>query len=223
MATGVGILVGASVFLGAWTAAAAHGGGHHVAAHAPTAAGFAAGQASPADAAASAAVLPAGWTWYRDPAGRYAFGVPPAWHVAGPCPVGQAQSGEGTEVRLAPHDDACGVDAANDDIVVDVLPAASAPPQLVTGASTCSSSQPVTVGGVAGARIEHVSSACSDYPAEWYQFDAGGMVMTIAFDSASFCDFSTSPAPAPAYCAGTRGDFTSTLDALVRQTLTFRR
>lgn len=163
-----------------------------------------------------------GWTWYSDPHGRYAFGVPPSWHVYGPCAVGQTAAGEGTEVRIAPHDDVCGVDGVNDDIVVDVLPASSAS-GVQFGGDGCSSTAPVTVDGVAGTRIRHLSSGCGDAPAEWYRFSVGGAVITAGFDHASFCDFSVSPAPPAASCGGTRGDFSSTLDIVVAQTLRLHR
>lgn len=173
---------------------------------------------SPGGNASPAGATP-GWTPYADPSGAYAIRIPSGWHRFGPCSIGQTHAGEGTEIRLAPHDDTCGVDASNDDVVIDVMPAAAQPSLSLTGPAGCAAVAPVTVDGVAGTRIEHGSTACGDYPAVWYQFASRGRVVTMAFDAASFCDFSVSPAPAPAECGGTRGDFRSTLDTIVRQSL----
>lgn len=172
----------------------------------------------PAGTASSAGAVH-GWTPYADPSGVFAIRIPSGWHRFGPCSIGQTQAGEGSEIRLAPHDDACGVDASNDDVVLDVMPATAQPSLALTGPAGCAAAAPVTVDGVAGTRIEHRSSACGDYPAVWYQFASSGRVVTMAFDAASFCDFSVSPAPAAADCGGTRGDFRSTLDTIVRQSL----
>jgi hypothetical protein len=54
----------------------------------------------------------------------------------------------------------------------------------------------------------------------WYEFTVAGWALTIAFDEVSFCDFSMAPAPE---CTGERGNFTSILDDVVRQTMSFGR
>ena len=164
-----------------------------------------------------------GWTRYAGPSGAYAIRIPPSWHLFGPCAIGQTQPGQGNEVRLAPHDDMCGVDAANDDIVIDVMPAAAAPPPPASAQPACATTEPVTAGGLAGTRVEHSSNACGDYPAVWYQFTDGSRVITFAFDRTSACDFVISPAPPATDCGGTRGDFSSTLDAIVQRTASFAR
>jgi len=168
----------------------------------------------------SAADATAGWSSYTDPLRRFALRVPPSWHVFGPCPVGQTSADKGTETRLAPHDNVCGADATNDDIVVDVEPASSVQ-NAAECPPGCSTSQPVQVNGVAGHRTQHLANACGDYPRVWYEFTAAGWAITIAFNGASFCDFSMAPAPPAKECTGERGDFTATLDEIVRQTISF--